>query len=190
MVSRHRRHCSSKHLIQRLVQMPPQRYHIHRKGEGDSCGPALSLALLSPLIAGPVVTGRVGADAGRGSADIARSAPDGPAFTACARSGAKHAAGSRTLAPTAAARPGESRTPRATAKAPSTPEARSAAALALSADPVFDEGTYQRIKEALLSYSAIQVRGGWPALPADVKLGPEATGPDCRPAAPASRDLR
>jgi len=75
----------------------------------------------------------------------------------------------------AAAKPAKK--PRATAKAPSTPEARSAAALALSADPVFDEGTYQRIKEALLSYSAIQVRGGWPALPADVKLGPEATGP-------------
>ena len=52
----------------------------------------------------------------------------------------------------------------------STPESRSAAALALSADPVFDEGTYQRIKEALLSYAAIQVRGGWPALPADAKL--------------------
>lgn len=42
----------------------------------------------------------------------------------------------------------------------STAETRSAAALALSADPVFDEGTYQRLKEALLSYAAIQVRGG------------------------------
>ena len=69
------------------------------------------------------------------------------------------------------------KTPRAAAKAPSTPEARSAAALALSANPVFDEGTYQRIKEALLSYSAIQVRGGWPALPADAKLSPEASAP-------------
>ena len=67
--------------------------------------------------------------------------------------------------------------PRA-AKAPSTPESRSAAALALSADPVFDEGTYQRIKEALLSYAAIQVRGGWPVLPADAKLAPGATGPE------------
>jgi murein L,D-transpeptidase YcbB/YkuD len=67
--------------------------------------------------------------------------------------------------------------PRA-AKAPSTPESRSAAALALSADPVFDEGTYQRIKAALLSYAAIQVRGGWPALPADAKLAPGASGPD------------
>ena len=67
--------------------------------------------------------------------------------------------------------------PRA-AKAPSTPESRSAAALALSADPVFDEGTYQRIKAALLSYAAIQVRGGWPALPADAKLAPGASGPE------------
>jgi murein L,D-transpeptidase YcbB/YkuD len=67
--------------------------------------------------------------------------------------------------------------PRA-AKAPSTPESRSAAALALSADPVFDEGTYQRIKAALLSYADIQVRGGWPALPADAKLAPGASGPE------------
>ena len=64
------------------------------------------------------------------------------------------------------------------AKPASTPELRSAAALALSADPVFDEGTYQRIKEALLSYSAIQVRGGWPALPVDAKLAPGASGPE------------
>jgi murein L,D-transpeptidase YcbB/YkuD len=64
------------------------------------------------------------------------------------------------------------------AKAASTPESRSAAALALSADPVFDEGTYQRIKAALLSYAAIEVRGGWPMLPADAKLAPDASGPE------------
>jgi L,D-transpeptidase YcbB len=68
--------------------------------------------------------------------------------------------------------------PRAAGKGPSTPESRSAAALALSADPVFDEGTYQRIKAALLSYAAVQVRGGWPALPADAKLAPGASGPE------------
>ena len=68
--------------------------------------------------------------------------------------------------------------PRAAAKPASTPESRSAAALALSADPVFDEGTYQRIKEALLSYAAVQVRGGWPSLPADAKLAPGASGPN------------
>ena len=55
---------------------------------------------------------------------------------------------------------------------------RSAAALALSSDPVFDDGTYLRIKETLLSYSDIQVRGGWPTLPADAKLAPGASGPD------------
>jgi murein L,D-transpeptidase YcbB/YkuD len=83
---------------------------------------------------------------------------------------AQAAAATKPLPP--AAKP-----PRA-AKAPSTPESRSAAALALSADPVFDEGTYQRIKEALLSYAAIQVRGGWPTLPADAKLAPGASGPE------------
>ena len=61
--------------------------------------------------------------------------------------------------------------------APSTPESRSAAALAFSADPVFDEGTYQRIKETLLGYAAIQVRGGEPTIPADAKLAPERAGP-------------
>ena len=66
----------------------------------------------------------------------------------------------------------------APAKAASTPESRSAAELALSSDPVFDDGTYQRIKEALLSYAAIQVRGGWPTLSADAKLAPGASGPD------------
>ena len=64
------------------------------------------------------------------------------------------------------------------AKPASTPEARSAAALALSSDPVFDEGTYQRIKEALLSYAAIQVRGGWPMLPTGTQLALGAIGPD------------
>jgi murein L,D-transpeptidase YcbB/YkuD len=63
------------------------------------------------------------------------------------------------------------------ANAASTPEMRSAAELALSSDPVFDDGTYLRIKDALLSYSAMQVRGGWPALPADAKLVPGSSGP-------------
>jgi L,D-transpeptidase YcbB len=66
----------------------------------------------------------------------------------------------------------------AKAAAPSTPEARSAAELALSSEPVFDDGTYLRIKQTLLSYSDIQVRGGWPILPADAKLASGASGPD------------
>jgi len=59
----------------------------------------------------------------------------------------------------------------ATAKpAASTPESRSAAALALSHEPTFDEGTAQRIKEAALSYSDLAVRGGWPTIPSDAKF--------------------
>src|SRR5262249_31301106 len=63
------------------------------------------------------------------------------------------------------------------APALSTPESRSAAALALSSDPVFDDGTYLRIKQTLLSYSDIEVRGGWPIVPADAKIAPGASGP-------------
>jgi murein L,D-transpeptidase YcbB/YkuD len=45
--------------------------------------------------------------------------------------------------------------------------------------PTFDEGTAQRIASAMLSYSAIEVRGGWPTLPASaVQLAPGITGPD------------
>ena len=59
----------------------------------------------------------------------------------------------------------------------STPESRSAAILASSPEPTFDEGTYSRLTEALLSYSAIEVRGGWPILPAGSKLAPGSSGP-------------
>ena len=61
--------------------------------------------------------------------------------------------------------------------AASTPESRSAAALALSHEPTFDEGTAQRIKEAALSYSDLAVRGGWPAIPADAKFASGTEGP-------------
>src|ERR1700730_4195914 len=63
------------------------------------------------------------------------------------------------------------------AAAGSTPESRSAAALALSHEPTFDEGTAQRIKEAALSYSDLAVRGGWPARPADAKFASGTQGP-------------
>jgi L,D-transpeptidase YcbB len=59
----------------------------------------------------------------------------------------------------------------------STPEQRSAAALALSHEPTYDEGTAQRIREAALSYADIAVRGGWPAIPADAKFTFGAQGP-------------
>jgi murein L,D-transpeptidase YcbB/YkuD len=61
--------------------------------------------------------------------------------------------------------------------AASTPESRSAAALALSHEPTFDEGTAQRIKEAALSYSDLAVRGGWPTIPADAKFAVGVQGP-------------
>jgi L,D-transpeptidase YcbB len=56
------------------------------------------------------------------------------------------------------------------AAAVSTPESRSAAALALSHEPTYDEGTAQRIKEAALSYSDLAVRGGWSMIPAEAKF--------------------
>ena len=62
--------------------------------------------------------------------------------------------------------------------AASTPESRSAAALALSHEPTFDEGTAQRIKEAALSYSDLAVRGGWPTIPADAKFAIGVAGPN------------
>ncbi len=62
--------------------------------------------------------------------------------------------------------------------AASTPEQRSAAALALSHEPTYDEGTAQRLKDAALSYSDIAVRGGWPTLAADAKFAPGVAGPN------------
>jgi len=52
----------------------------------------------------------------------------------------------------------------------STPESRSAAALALTHEPTYDEGTAQRIREAAFSYADIAVRGGWPTIPAEAKF--------------------
>jgi murein L,D-transpeptidase YcbB/YkuD len=78
------------------------------------------------------------------------------------------------------AKPGTAHPVHATPARPaaaSTPESRSAAALALSHEPTFDEGTAQRIREAALSYSDIAVRGGWPAIPAEAKFVPGAQGP-------------
>src|SRR5262249_15834980 len=81
--------------------------------------------------------------------------------------------------PPVAARPSSpAKPPQAAARPAPTPESRSAAQLAVSSGPVFDEDTFQRIKDALLFYSDIQVRGGWPTLPAEAKLAPGASGPE------------
>jgi murein L,D-transpeptidase YcbB/YkuD len=79
-------------------------------------------------------------------------------------------------AATAAPNPAAHATPAKAAPA-STPESRSAAALALSHEPTFDEGSAQRIREAALSYADVAVRGGWPAIPAEAKFAFGAQGP-------------
>jgi murein L,D-transpeptidase YcbB/YkuD len=71
--------------------------------------------------------------------------------------------------PAAAANPAHV-TPAKPAVAASTPESRSAAALALSHEPTYDEGTAKRIREAALSYSDLAVRGGWPTIPSEAKF--------------------
>jgi L,D-transpeptidase YcbB len=81
-----------------------------------------------------------------------------------------------TAAPAGGANPAQA-TPAKPAVTTSTPESRSAAALALSHEPTYDEGTAQRLREAALSYSDIAVRGGWPAIPPDAKFASGAQGP-------------
>jgi murein L,D-transpeptidase YcbB/YkuD len=56
------------------------------------------------------------------------------------------------------------------------PVRRGVASFWTSAEPTLDEGTYDRINAAMLSYSAIEVRGGWPALPKGT-LEPGMSGP-------------
>lgn len=75
-----------------------------------------------------------------------------------------------TVPPTA--NPAHTAAPKAATAPSSTAESRSAAALALTHEPTYDEGTAQRIKDAALSYSDLAVRGGWPTIPADAKFAP------------------
>jgi murein L,D-transpeptidase YcbB/YkuD len=105
-------------------------------------------------------------------AALAGAAWDATAGAAWAQAGPVPLTPAVRPAPAAAAKPATA----ARADKP-TPASRSAAALAASSDPTFDEDTFQRLKEALLSYSALQVRGGWPQIPSAVKLAPGATGP-------------
>jgi murein L,D-transpeptidase YcbB/YkuD len=81
-----------------------------------------------------------------------------------------------SAAPAGAALPAHV-TPAKPAVAASTPESRSAAALALSHEPTYDEGTAQRIREAALSYSDLAVRGGWPVIPTEAKFALGVQGP-------------
>jgi len=79
-----------------------------------------------------------------------------------------------TLAPALAA-PDAPRKQAVAAK-PAAP-ARPVASFWTSAEPTFDEHTYDRINAAMLSYSAIEVRGGWPAV-SKASLEPGASGAD------------
>jgi L,D-transpeptidase YcbB len=66
------------------------------------------------------------------------------------------------------------------AKAPAAPAApvQTVPSPTKAPDPTFDEGTAQRMAAALLSYSALEVRGGWPTVPASSKLAPGGNGPE------------
>ncbi|SEM57756.1 L,D-transpeptidase family protein [Bradyrhizobium sp. OK095] len=70
----------------------------------------------------------------------------------------------------ATANPALAAAPKAATTPASTAESRSTAALAMTHEPTYDEGTAQRIKDAALSYSDLAVRGGWPTIPADAKF--------------------
>ena len=71
---------------------------------------------------------------------------------------------------------------------PAAPK-RAVASFWTSPEPTFDEGTYDRINAAMLSYSAIEVRGGWPML-AEGEARARRDGRGCRQAARAPRDHR
>jgi murein L,D-transpeptidase YcbB/YkuD len=57
------------------------------------------------------------------------------------------------------------------------PVKRGVASFWTSPEPTFDEGTYDRINAAMLSYAALEVRGGWPQV-AKINLSPGQNGPD------------
>ena len=75
-------------------------------------------------------------------------------------------AGAQSVAtPIPQARPAQP--PTATAAKPAP---RGLAKISNSPLPSYDSGTYQRVQSAMLSYSALQVRGGWPSLPANLRV--------------------
>jgi murein L,D-transpeptidase YcbB/YkuD len=66
----------------------------------------------------------------------------------------------------------------ATAAKPKAADTPALAHVSSSPLPTLDEGTERRTADVVLAYSALQLRGGWPTLPASAKLGPGAKGPD------------
>jgi murein L,D-transpeptidase YcbB/YkuD len=73
--------------------------------------------------------------------------------------------------------PAVAQTPQPKAKAPAGP-AQTVPTPAKAPEPTFDEGTAMRMAAAMLSYSALEVRGGWPTIPANAKLVPGTSSPD------------
>jgi murein L,D-transpeptidase YcbB/YkuD len=61
-------------------------------------------------------------------------------------------------------------------KALITSDMRAAAAMGTSSLPTFDEGSAQRIGEAIDRYTALAAKGGWPAIPADAKFAVGTAG--------------
>src|SRR5258708_13726646 len=116
----------------------------------------MTIIAIATMLATAPAFGQSAAPAGAGTA----SPPVKPATAA--RAGAAKPATGTPAKPAAA----------------STTESRSAAALALSHEPTFDEATAQRIKDAALSYSDLAVRGGWPMIPTDAKFAPGVPGPN------------
>src|SRR5262249_55329602 len=83
----------------------------------------------------------------------------------------------QTSGPKAKAPPAPGQTGSPSAPATQGP-AQTVIPAAKAPEPTFDEGTARRIAAAMLSYSALEVRGGWPALPATAKLAPSVSIPD------------
>jgi murein L,D-transpeptidase YcbB/YkuD len=68
--------------------------------------------------------------------------------------------------------------PKPAAAKPAAPKPDSIAPVSKSPLPTFYGNTYQRTAAALLSYTTIDLRGGWPTLPKTAQLAPGASGPD------------
>jgi murein L,D-transpeptidase YcbB/YkuD len=66
----------------------------------------------------------------------------------------------------------------AKAKLPAGQSAQPRVLVSNSSNPTFDEGTIQRIAAAMLSYTVLEVQGGWPMIPATAKLAPGVKSPD------------
>ena len=88
------------------------------------------------------------------------------------------AAAQSAPAPIPSPRPATAVKPIAAKPAVAKPAPRGLAKVSNSALPSYDSGSYQRIQAAMLSYSALQVRGGWPSLPANLRLEAGSTGPE------------